>query len=344
MEFQAVPEPKIAPLWMNLPRFRQLCQGNFLDIIFSCPYELHELTANRLLSKLFFTLSDEKKEVLYYLFVMFYLPDTQEAIVSQAQFDRVQELRKNKRRPVKAERQGLFSGLLFCADCGGKLHFATSKRFEGKQDRYVCCHYKSNRGTCTAHYIREDVLREIVLERIRAVNEHIRDDVDAFQEEWLQCRRTDQERSIRDDKKKVEQAKKRLSDLDVIISQLYEDYVLGNLSQDRYKKMSADYEAEQERLKLEIEVIEEWVEQREEMNDGLDAFIVLTQKYVDVEELTQTIVNEYIKKIVDYAPDKSSGKRTQKVKIYFNFVDDVDIPIISEPITTETTYGPRKTA
>ena len=275
---------------------------------------------------------------------MFYLPDTQEAIVSQAQFDRVQELRKNKRRPVKAERQGLFSGLLFCADCGSKLHFATSKRFEGKQDRYVCCHYKSNRGTCTAHYIREDVLREIVLERIRVVNEYIRDDVDAFQEEWLQCRRTDQERSIRDDKKKVEQAKKRLSDLDVIISWLYEDYVLGNLSQDRYKKMSADYEAEQERLKLEIEVIEEWVEQREEMNDGLDAFIVLTQKYVDVEELTQTIVNEYIKKIVVYAPDKSSGKRTQKVKIYFNFVDDVDIPIISEPITTETTYGPRKTA
>ena len=275
---------------------------------------------------------------------MFYLPDTQEAIVSQAQFDRVQELRKNKRRPVKAERQGLFSGLLFCADCGSKLHFATSKRFEGKQDRYVCCHYKSNRGTCTAHYIREDVLREIVLERIRAVNEYIRDDVDAFQEEWLQCRRTDQERSIRDDKKKVEQAKKRLFDLDVIISWLYEDYVLRNISQDRYKKMSADYEAEQERLKLEIEVIEEWVEQREEMNDGLDAFIVLTQKYVDVEELTQTIVNEYIKKIVVYAPDKSSGKRTQKVKIYFNFVDDVDIPIIFEPITTETTYGPRKTA
>ena len=156
--------------------------------------------------------------------------------------------------------------------------------------------------------------------------------------------RTDQERSIRDDKKKLEQAKKRLADLDVIISRLYEDYVLGNLNQDRYRKMSADYEAEQERLKLEIEVIEEWVEQREEMNDGLDAFIALTQKYVDVEELTQTIVNEYIKKIVVYAPDKSSGKRKQKVKIFFNFVDDVDIPVISEPIVTQTTYERRKTA
>ena len=72
LEFQAVPDPKIAPLWMNLPRFRHLCQGNFLDIIFSCPYELHELTANSFLSKLFFTLSDEQKEVLYYLFVKQY--------------------------------------------------------------------------------------------------------------------------------------------------------------------------------------------------------------------------------------------------------------------------------
>ena len=172
----------------------------------------------------------------------------------------------------------------------------------------------------------------------------IRNDVDDFQEEWLQCHRIDQERSIRDDKKKLEQAKKRLADLDVIIARLYEDYVLGNLNQDRYRKMSADYEAEQERLKLEIEVIEEWVEQREEMNDGLDAFIALTQKYVDVEELTQTIVNEYIKKIIVYAPDKSSGKRKQKVKIFFNFVDDVDIPVISEPIITQTTYEHRKTA
>ena len=108
--------------------------------------------------------------------------------------------------------------------------------------------------------------------------------------------------------------------------------------------MSADYEAEQERLKLEIEVIEEWVEQREEMNDGLDAFIALTQKYVDVEELTQTIVNEYIKKIVVYAPDKSSGKRKQKVKIFFNFVDDVEIPVLAEPMIAESTLGRRKTA
>ena len=256
----------------------------------------------------------------------------------------MQELRKNKRRPAKAERQGLFSGLLFCPDCGNKLHFATCKSFDGKQDHYVCSSYKSNRGTCTAHYIREDVLREIVLERIRAVNEYIRRDVDGFQEEWLQCRRQDHEKNIRNDKKRVEQAKKRLSDLEIIIRKLYEDYALGHINLDLYKKMSTDYEAETERLKLEIEVTEEWVEQQQEMNDGLDAFVALTKKYVDVTELTQTIVNEYIKKILVYAPDKSSGKRQQRIKIFFNFVDEIDIPVLSGEIMTETTYGRRKTA
>ena len=275
---------------------------------------------------------------------MFIVPDTQEAIVSQAQWDRVQELRKNKRRPVKAERQGLFAGLVYCADCGSKLHFATCKGFEGKQDHYRCSKYKSGRGECSAHYIREDVLRELVLERIQAVNAYIRSDVEGFQEEWLHYRRADQERDIREDQKRVEQAKKRLATLDVVISRLYEDYALGEISKEKYKKMTADYEAEQERLKLEIETTEEWVAQRQAMGDDLDTFIALTKKYVDVTELTQTIVNEYIKKIIIHAPDKSGGKRRQKVEIFFNFVDDVEIPVLAEPMIAESTLGRRKTA
>ena len=275
---------------------------------------------------------------------MFIVPDTQEAIVSQAQWDRVQELRKNKRRPVKAERQGLFAGLVYCADCGSKLHFATCKGFEGKQDHYRCSKYKSGRGECSAHYIREDVLRELVLERIRAVNAYIRSDVEGFQEEWLHYRRADQERDIREDQKRVEQAKKRLATLDVVMSRLYEDYALGEISKEKYRKMTADYEAEQERLKLEIETTEEWVEQRQAMGDDLDAFIALTKKYVDVTELTQTIVNEYIRKIIIYAPDKSGGKRRQKVEIIFNFVDEVEIPVLAEPMIAESTLGRRKTA
>ena len=238
----------------------------------------------------------------------------------------------------------MFSGLLFCPDCGNKLHFATCKNFDGKQDHYVCSSYKSGRGTCSAHYIWEDVLRELVLERIRAVNAYIRSDVEGFQEEWLHYRRADQERDIREDQKRVEQAKKRLATLDVVISRLYEDYALGEISKEKYKKMTADYEAEQERLKLEIETTEEWVEQRQAMGDDLDAFIALTKKYVDVTELTQTIVNEYIRKIIIYAPDKSGGKRRQKVEIIFNFVDEVEIPVLAEPMIAESSLGRRKTA
>ena len=121
-------------------------------------------------------------------------------------------------------------------------------------------------------------------------------------------------------------------------------YALGEISKEKYKKMTADYEAEQERLKLEIETTEEWVEQRQTMGDDLDAFIALTKKYVDVTELTQTIVNEYIKKIIIHAPDKSGGKRRQKVEIIFNFVDEVEIPVLAEPMIAESTLGRRKTA
>ncbi len=275
---------------------------------------------------------------------MFIVPDTQEAIVPKEQWDRVQELRKHKRRMTKAERQGLFSGLVVCADCGSKLHFATCKNFEGRQDHYVCAKYKSGRGTCSAHYIREDVLRDVVLERIRAVTGYIRADVEGFQEDWLMCRREEQEKSIREDKRRLEKAKKRLPDIDKLITRIYEDMVLGDLSQERYQKMLEGYEAEQAALNNEVIGLEDWVATREEMEDNVDQFLALMEKYVDIPELTPTIVNEFIKQIIIYAPDKSSGKRTQKVKIVFNFLEEVEVPEISEPVITKTTYGRRKTA
>ena len=285
-----------------------------------------------------------KKRIPNALENMFILPGAQEAIITQEQWDRVQELRQHKRRMTKAERQGLFSGLVVCADCGSKLHFATCKNFDGKQDYYVCAKYKSGRGTCSAHYIREDVLRDVVLERIRAVTDYIRADVEGFQEDWLMCRREEQEKSIREDKRRLEKAKKRLADIDKLITRIYKDMVLGNLSQERYQKMLENYEAEQAALNNEVIGLEDWVATREEMEDNVDQFLALLEKYVDIPELTPTIVNEFVKQIIVYAPDKSSGKRTQKVKIVFNFLEEVEVPEISEPVITKTTYGRRKTA
>ena len=142
----------------------------------------------------------------------------------------------------------------------------------------------------------------------------------------------------------VEKGKEVAKGLDVLITRIYEDAVLGNLSQERYQKMSQSYEEEQERLKLKIEVTEEWVDQQMELEDNLNAFLALTEKYVDVQELTPTIVNEFIKKILVYAPDKSSGKRKQRVRIFFNFLDEVEIPAVFEPIIYERPTKNRKTA
>ena len=110
-------------------------------------------------------------------------PNTQPAIIDEQVFVRVQELRENKRRPAKqAERQGLFSGLLYCADCGSKLHFATGKNMTPQQDCYRCSRYKSNTGDCTMHFIREETLKLFVLQRIFDVTALFFDDAMAFEE------------------------------------------------------------------------------------------------------------------------------------------------------------------
>lgn len=274
---------------------------------------------------------------------MHIVENTQEAIVPMEQWRRVQELRKNKRRLTKADRQSLFSGLLYCADCGSKLTFATCATHDKFYDHYICSHYRSGRGDCSTHYIREDVLAQIVLERIRAVNEFVRTDVQGFEEEWLHCSQKEQERAIRENEKRMAQIRKRLDDIDTLQSRIYEDSVLGNLPRERWQKMSQDYEAEQERLKLELEVLEESVEQDCDDVDAVEQFRSLATKYLDVPELTPTIVNEYIQKIIVHAPERIDGVRTQRLQIVFNFANAEQDSLLNTEVAY-TRKGQAKTA
>ena len=120
--------------------------------------------------------------------------------------------------------------------------------------------------------------------------------------------------------------------------------MLGSLPEERYQKMTADYEEEQENLRTEIMALEEWIEAQQETTDNYDRFSALVEKYVDIPVLTPTIVNEFIQKIIVHAPDKSSGKRKQQIEIIFNFVGQVDIPILTTPIILEQKPQNRKTA
>lgn len=257
---------------------------------------------------------------------MYIVPNTQEAIVSKEQWDIVQELRQNRRRLTKSGKQPLFSGVVYCADCGKKMRFMTYQGSTEKQDRYSCSEYKSGRGTCSCHFIREIVLKEIVTIHLRKVLNYIRCDAEKFKEEWLGRKTKELNNSIREEQKKLAQSKKRLADLDILISSIYEDSVLGNLSKERYSKMAQAYEAEQKSLKEEISRIEECLKTTEEESNNLARFMKLVEKYVDIPELTHQIANEFIHKIIVHEADKSTGKRVQKIQIYFNFVEEIFIP------------------
>lgn len=252
--------------------------------------------------------------------------NTHEAIVEEAVFERVQELRANKRRPTKAERQGLFSGLVYCADCGSKLHFATCKSFNGSQDHYRCAKYKSNTGDCTAHFIREETLKAIVRQRIFDVTARFIENIMDFREMVYQQQFAEAEKDMKRKRREVEQARKRITELDRIFKRIYEDDINGTISHERFLKLSAEYEAEQKELTEKIATEQQEVDTYEQSKMDFDSFAAIIRKYVGITELTPTIVNEFIKKVVVHAPEKIDGKRFQKVDIVFNFVGEIHLP------------------
>ena len=250
--------------------------------------------------------------------------NTQPAIIDEKVFERVQELRANKRRPTKTGKQGLFSGLLYCADCGEKLYFCTTNSFSPKQDHYVCSNYKSNTGTCSAHYIREETLKLFVLQRIFAVTAMFFDDIQNFQKAVYQQRFAEAEKAMKRRKKELEQARKRIAELDRIFKRIYEDDITGVISHDRFLKLSAEYEAEQKELTEFVNTEQAAVDTYEQDKTDFDSFAAVIRKYVGIRELTPIIVNEFVKKIIVHMPDKSSGHRRQKIEIVWNFIGELE--------------------
>ena len=251
-------------------------------------------------------------------------PDTQPAIINEKVWERVQELRANKRRPAKqAQRQGLFSGLLYCADCGSKLHFATGKNMAPKQDCYRCARYKSNTGDCTMHFIREETLKRFVLRRIFDVTAMFFEDIMSFQKAVYEQRFEEAEKAAKKRKREIAQAEKRITELDRIFKRIYEDDISGAISHERFLKLSSEYEAEQKELTEKVHADREMVNAYEQDKADFDSFAAVIRKYVGITELTPTIVNEFVKKIIVHAPDKSSGHRRQKIQIIWNFVGEL---------------------
>ena len=260
--------------------------------------------------------------------------NTHEPIITQQEFDLVQELRKNKRRPQRSDVVNPFAGIVYCADCGERMYLSRRKNERPEQEHMRCSTYAKDTKECTVHYIRTCVLREIVLGELNKLLATVKENEDEFVQTAMNNSVQKQSTELAKAKKTLKQAEKRISELDKLFKRLYEYNVLGKISDERFAILSAEYEEEQKQLKANVSELSKFVECSEQKSADVTEFIKLVQKYEDITELTPEIMHELIEKIVVNEADKSSGKRIQQIDIYFRF----DVAVSS--ISTETgKYG-----
>ena len=245
--------------------------------------------------------------------------NTHEAIITQQEFDLVQELRKNKRRPTKHEEVNPFSGICYCADCGKKLYLCRATTMTADQEHLKCGTYAKDKNGCTIHFVRTIVLKEIILGELNKMVAFVKDNEDEFVQMAMDNSVQKQSSELSKSRKKLKESEKRIAELDRLFTRLYEDNVLGKISDERFSIMSAGYEDEQKKLRATVAELTDFIETAEQKSADVTAFISVVQKYERITELTPEIMHELIEKIVVHAPDKSSGHRTQQMDIYYRF-------------------------
>ena len=258
----------------------------------------------------------EKQAVFY---------NTHPAIIEQEVFDKVQQIRKQRHRRTKTGKSSLFSGMVYCADCGAKMRYCTTNYFEKRQDHFVCANYRSNTGSCSAHFIRAVVLEELVWMHMKAVIFYVTRYEKHFRAVMEQRLRMSSKEAIRGYKTQLAQAERRLAELDRLFIRIYEDNVSGRITDERFSLMSKTYEDEQAQLKVDIHRIRQEIEVQERQIEDLEKFIQRVHKYEDLQEMTPYALRELVKGIYIEAPDKSSGKRRQGVRISYDLVGFVPV-------------------
>lgn len=255
--------------------------------------------------------------------VIFY--NTHPAIIEQEVFDKVQEIRQQRHRRTATGKSSPFSGLVFCADCKQKLYYSTTKYFEKRQDFFICSTHRANKDKCSGHYIRAVVLEDLVWNHMKEVISYVTRYEAHFRVEMEQKLRLQSEETIRVYKKRLAQAEKRIGELDRLFIKIYEDNAKGKLNDDRFAMMSKTYEDEQAQLKVEIVNLQKEIAVQERQIEDLEQFIQRARRYTDLTELTPYALRELVKAVYVEAPDKSSGKRKQRVHIEYDLVGYIPV-------------------
>ena len=277
--------------------------------------------------------------------------NTHEAIVDEKTWHLAQELRKTVRRTDTVGEANPLTGLMYCADCGAKMYnhrgsAGEARDWQGrpngkrrpKRDEYNCSTYNLSKQkyqqTCTLHYIRTDVVRELILEAIRSTSTYAIENEAEFIQKVRSASEVRQAETVKALKQRMRREQKRAAELNGIIKKLYESFALGKISEKRFDALSAEYEQEQAALEASIANAQAELDDYEADTVRVDQFMALARKYTDFSELTTPMINEFVDKIVVHEADKSSGERTQEVEIYLKFIGKFDVPL-PEPTPEE---------
>ncbi len=269
--------------------------------------------------------------------------DTHEPIIDRRTWYLVQELRKTVRRVDTSGEGSLLTGKLYCADCGGKMHYRRGTTRAGRDWRGIpngevqhtsagfnCSTYNSSRKqykqVCCSHSIKEDTAKQLILETIRYALKSVRMDEAAFIKSMRSASEIRDKGEVKKLKSDLAKKEKRSADLDLLIKKVYEDNAMGKLPDRRYEMLSSDYEKEQQELEISMKEIREKLMQFEDDTDRTEEFLSLVHKYTDIQELTPAIVNEFVDKVMVHRIEKTDGDRVQEIEIFLNYIGKVELP------------------
>ena len=246
----------------------------------------------------------------------------------------VQNIRQARRRPTKMGVMGMFSGMLYCEDCGSVLYQCRATGFRPEQEFYNCARYHKDSKACISHSIRTVMLEELVLLNLREAIQYVSQYEADFIRETTDASAQRHDRAFAQKKTTLAQSDKRIAELDHIIKCLYEDSITGKLSDERFAKLSLEYEQEQESLKTATDILREELQQQEQKKSNAKNFVAAVRKYTNMEKLDATVLREFIDKIFI---SKTTGKKGRQkadtlrdIEIVYNFISAFDFSKVME--------------
>lgn len=265
--------------------------------------------------------------------------NTHEAIVDEETWELAHRLRKTVRKPSYPDRPANpLTGLVYCADCGRKMTHRqpspTKKKIYDADDAYVCGSYRQLTRDCTMHFIKTSALQDLILSAIREVSAFVHSD----EKEFLHLVREETdagiEKEIKEQKKRLHKAEKRIAELDILIKKLYEGNATGRIPDKHFDRMLSDYDREQSELEQAVSELQQAIATQAQDYESPQKFVALVKRYTDFSELTAPMLNEFIEKVVVHEATGDRAHRKQKVDIYFNFIGNFVLPKPEAPVLT----------